>query len=112
MLTSRQSDIYTFIRGRILEGFPPTIAEVQKFMGVSRTAANAAIGVLVRKGFLRRADRIARGLGLSPTHMTVRILKNRLPDPWNPFSGCNFEGFVEVEMGQKELASVPEKVYV
>lgn len=44
--------------------FPPTVQELAEILGVSGASAHAQIGQLVRKGFLKREPRKARGLSV------------------------------------------------
>ena len=44
------------------KGYPPTIQELAKILGITHTSTHAQVNQLVRKGYLRREPRKARGL--------------------------------------------------
>ena len=54
-------DIRRFLHQR---GFPPTIKELADILGISHASAHDQVNQLVRKGFLRREPRKARGLAV------------------------------------------------
>ena len=45
-------------------GFPPTIKELADILGISHASAHGQVNQLVRKGYLRREPRKARGLAI------------------------------------------------
>jgi len=45
-------------------GFPPTIKELSDILGISHASAHSQVNQLVRKGYLRREPRKARGLAI------------------------------------------------
>ncbi len=57
-LTKRQSDILTYIKGYIVSnGYPPTIREIGKALGVSSPATiHAHLNNLEAKGFIKKED--------------------------------------------------------
>ena len=62
-LTDPQRRVLSEIRDFIARhGFPPTTQELADAIGVSTATAHAQVTQLVRKGFLRREPRKARGL--------------------------------------------------
>ena len=65
-LTRRQEEIYLFIVEEIRErGMPPTIREIGDRFGMrSSNGAREALNAIVRKGYIRRHDRLSRGIEL------------------------------------------------
>jgi len=62
-ITDRQRRTLGEIRNFIsLRGFPPTIQELAKILGITHASTHAQVNQLVRKGYLRRELRKARGL--------------------------------------------------
>src|SRR6516225_10536927 len=62
-LTEHQRRTLTEIRDYVgHHGFPPTIQELADGLGISSASAYAQINHLVRKGYLRRESRKARGI--------------------------------------------------
>ena len=55
-------------------GFPPTIMELADILGISHASAHDQVNQLVRKGYLRREPRKARGLAI------IRDPENEMPD--------------------------------
>ena len=46
------------------KGYPPTIQELADVLGISHASAHEQVGQLVRKGYLRRETRKARGIAV------------------------------------------------
>lgn len=65
-LTERQRQVFEFIKEKISShGSSPTIREIGKYMGISSTnGVRLHIAALIKKGYLRKVDHIARGLEL------------------------------------------------
>ena len=65
-LTQRQHDIYAFVVREIRErGIPPTIREIGDEFGMrSSNGAREALNAIARKGYVRRLDRLSRGIEL------------------------------------------------
>ncbi len=64
-LTDTQRRVLGEVRDFILEhGFPPTVQELGRRLGIAAATAHEQLGQLVRKGFIRREPRKARGLTL------------------------------------------------
>lgn len=64
-LTETQLRVLREVRDFIVHrGFPPTAKELADILGVSPATAHEQVGQLVRKGFLRREPRKARGIFL------------------------------------------------
>ena len=55
-------EIRLFTRRR---GFPPTIKELADILGISHASAHGQVNQLVRKGYLKREPRKARGLAIT-----------------------------------------------
>lgn len=52
-LTSRQAEIYTFIKERIAEGMPPTIREIGEHCGISSpNGVRCHLQAIQKKGFI------------------------------------------------------------
>lgn len=80
-LTDRQRDVLRFIKDFMRSrGYPPTVREVARKFGYrSPLAAKQHIDALVRKGYLRRAPGISRGLSAaeapqSPETLTIPVV--------------------------------------
>ena len=62
-LTSRQKEIFDFIKGFIKEkGFPPSVREIGEHFHVYPRAVFDHLKALERKGYLRRRSSMSRGL--------------------------------------------------
>jgi repressor LexA len=55
-------------------GFPPTMKELADILGISHASAHGQVNQLVRKGYLKREPRKARGIAI------VRELEDLVPD--------------------------------
>jgi len=67
-LTDRQHRVLEFIRSYQGErGLSPTLEEVARHIGVHRVTVFGHVRELVRKGYLRKRDRISRSLQLLPS---------------------------------------------
>lgn len=65
-LTSRQSDVLAFVRGYLdAHGYPPATREIAQELDITDTAAHGHLVAIERKGHLRRAPGIARGITLT-----------------------------------------------
>ena len=64
-LTERQSEVLAFIRQHLdRKGFPPSTREIAENFEINPTAATGHIAACEKKGHLRRAPGIARGITL------------------------------------------------
>lgn len=63
-LTERQQEIYDFIRSRTeQERMPPTVREIGDKFGISSTnGVRSILAALIKKGYIRRAPRLSRGI--------------------------------------------------
>jgi repressor LexA len=62
-LTSRQREIFNFIRGFIKErGYPPSVREIGEHFDIYPRAAFDHLKALERKGYLKRRGSMSRGL--------------------------------------------------
>ncbi len=75
-LTERQRTVLEFIKSQISNhGSSPTIREIGKFMKISSTnGVRMHITALIKKGFLKKNNHIARGLELT-TQIAQEIIK-------------------------------------
>ncbi len=75
-LTDRQATVLEYIRNQISNhGSSPTIREIGKFMNISSTnGVRMHISALIKKGFLKKNEHIARGLELT-SHIAQEIIK-------------------------------------
>ncbi len=66
-LTEKQAKVLGYIRDQISQrGHSPTIREIGKFMGISSTnGVRLHISALIRKGYLKKQELIARGIELA-----------------------------------------------
>jgi len=84
-LTARQQEIYDFIVVEIRQrGIPPTIREIGDRFGMrSSNGAREALNALARKGYIRRHDRLSRGIELvepiEPTHWVSTFVGRQVP---------------------------------
>src|SRR3989344_2940540 len=81
-LSKRQQQILDFIRRTLArEGVPPTLREIRDHLKISSIGSvGNMLDALVKKGFLKRGDRRARGLSLANPETEETI------DPMSPFS--------------------------
>jgi repressor LexA len=65
-LTEKQAKVLTFIEGQIKQqGFPPTIREIGKYLGIRSTnGVNDHLNALQKKGYLKRQSNKSRTLAL------------------------------------------------
>ena len=64
-LTETQQRVFRAVRDFIAQrGFPPTAKELGEVLDVSSATAHEQVGQLVRKGYLQREPRKARGLSI------------------------------------------------
>jgi repressor LexA len=65
-LTSRQREIYEFIREKIeARGYPPTVREIGDYFGIkSPNGVMCHLNALVKKGLINRAEQSARAIQL------------------------------------------------
>jgi repressor LexA len=65
-LTERQSAVFAYIAKRIVKGIPPSVREIMEHFGFrSLNAVSCHVAALVRKGWIERDTRLARGLRLT-----------------------------------------------
>jgi repressor LexA len=66
-LTDKQARVLEYIRDQIAQrGHSPTIREIGKFMGITSTnGVRLHINALIRKGYLKKQELIARGIELA-----------------------------------------------
>ena len=55
-------EIHRFLQQR---RFPPTMKELADILGISHSSAHAQVGQLVKKGFMTRERKKARGLAIT-----------------------------------------------
>jgi repressor LexA len=66
-LTPRQAEVYVHLTQCFANrGYPPSVRELAKFLGVSSTCAAEFLIALERKGFISREPGVARGIRLLP----------------------------------------------
>lgn len=72
-LTTRQQQVYTFIRDCIeADGCPPTLREISAHIGTAGTVtAISHVDALEKKGYLRRREGSSRGIALTRTPSTT-----------------------------------------
>ena len=65
-LTSRQQEVYDFIKERISESNrPPTLREIGlKFEITSTNGVRSILGALVKKGYIARSPKLSRGIDM------------------------------------------------
>jgi len=61
-------EIRRIIDGR---GFPPSIKEIAESLGISHASAHEQVSQLVRKGYLKREPRMARGLAITEKALNI-----------------------------------------
>ncbi len=99
-LTERQRDVLDFIRRRIDgDGIAPTLQEIADEFGFASTAsAQKHVGLLEKKGFLRREKHQKRGLLLAPQPASGRVDEARLPLLGAVAAGSPIESIPDAEM--------------
>lgn len=102
-LTVKQRDVLDFIRRRIGDdGVAPTLQEIADAFGFSSTAsAQKHVGLLERKGFLRREKHQKRGLVLADGHSAA------VSSPELPLLGVVAAGSPIESIPDDERISVP-----
>jgi len=102
-LTVKQRDVLEFIRRRIVDdGVAPTLQEIADAFGFSSTAsAQKHVGLLERKGFLRREKHQKRGLVLADGHPSAAM------GPELPLLGVVAAGSPIESIPDDERISVP-----
>lgn len=102
-LTVKQRDVLEFIRRRIAaDGVAPTLQEIADAFGFSSTAsAQKHVGLLERKGFLRREKHQKRGLVLADEARAARV------GPGLPLLGVVAAGSPIESIPDDERISVP-----
>jgi repressor LexA len=105
-LTERQAAALAEIRYSIAQmGYPPTIQELAAKLGITRASAHALVSQLVRKGYLRREPRKARGLTIlreaegDPRELVAVPILGRVVAGQPLFAEENVVGQVLVEGG-------------
>ena len=106
-LTDRQRRTLTEVRDYIVQHrFPPTVKELADVLGISTASVHAQINQLVRKGFLNREPRKARGLVVArepddgPADLLPLPILGVVAAGQPVFAEENFIGEVLVEAGQ------------
>lgn len=81
-LTLRQQQVYNFICSMVKDkGFPPTRAEIQKFLGAkSLNSAVTHIKMLELKGFISVTPEISRGISVT---ISLALGSSRLETYWS-----------------------------
>ncbi len=81
-LTTRQSEIYQFIRSQIRQrGYGPTVREIGKNFGIeSPNGVMCHLKALEKKGLITRKERLSRAIELveEPAHVSGLPLKGRI----------------------------------
>ncbi len=77
-LTSRQQEVYEFIRERISQtNRPPTLREIGlKFEITSTNGVRSILGALVKKGYIARSPKLSRGIDIPEADQTSRETSN------------------------------------
>ena len=79
-LTSRQRDVLAFVRGYLdAHGYPPATREIAQELDITDTAAHGHLVACERKGHLRRAPGIARGIRLLDP--PAKSVQEKIPEP-------------------------------
>jgi len=80
-LTSRQKEIYDFIRGRIeTRGYPPTVREIGTAFHIkSPNGVMCHLNALVKKGLIQREEQSARAIQLMDHHPSGGSAGTELP---------------------------------
>jgi SOS-response transcriptional repressor LexA len=93
-LTVRQEMVLTFIRQHITtHGYPPTLREIAKHMDIRSTnGVNDHLLALEKKGYIRRAEMLSRGIVVVDPPVPPPIAPSLLK--FNPDSRCKHCGHV------------------
>ncbi|GAB4326300.1 MAG: transcriptional repressor LexA [Candidatus Zixiibacteriota bacterium] len=101
-LTKRQQEIYEFLRETIYhDGRPPTMREIGERFGIKSTnGVREALAVLERKGYIRRAPYLSRGIELVediPTNVLPIPVVGRVAAGLPLLAVENIDGHVAVD---------------
>ncbi|MBD3298064.1 MAG: transcriptional repressor LexA [candidate division Zixibacteria bacterium] len=101
-LTRRQQDIYEFVRDIIhTDGRPPTMREIGERFGIKSTnGVREALAVLERKGYIKRAPYLSRGIELVeevPTNVMPIPVVGRVAAGLPLLAVENIDGHVAVD---------------
>ena len=67
-------EIHRFLQQR---RFPPTMKELADILGISHSSAHAQVGQLVKKGFMTRERKKARGLAITDKGVEAIMRRER-----------------------------------
>ena len=89
-LTDRQKEIYDYIRSCTeKEKMPPTVREIGDKFGISSTnGVRSILSALIKKGYIRRAARLSRGIEILNASATP-LQRGEQPSAWHS-SHLNF----------------------
>jgi repressor LexA len=83
-LTSRQREIFNFVRAFIKErGYPPSVREIGKHFNIYPRAAFDHLKALEKKGYLKRQGSMSRGLEI----LVFQEYEPRSPSQWDESYG-------------------------
>ena len=99
-LTDRQKEIYDYIRSCTeKEKMPPTVREIGDKFGISSTnGVRSILSALIKKGYIRRAARLSRGIEILNASTQVQNA---------PAEAQNSENTVEVPIIGRVAAGTP-----
>jgi len=104
-LTSRQREIFDFVRAFIKErGFPPSVREIGEHFHIYPRAVFDHLKALEKKGYLRRQGSMSRGLEVLVKHSSEFGVRG---SGLNPFKGEGKSQFREVPVLGRVAAGKP-----
>jgi repressor LexA len=112
-LTPKQKRVLEFIMERIHENMPPTIREIAEHMGFSSTGTvRDYLTALEKKGYLKRANNLARSIELLRDTLRKIPILGAIPAGGPDLAYENIEGYVELDdllAGQPNLFALRVK---
>ena len=112
-LTLKQKKVLGFVMKRIHENMPPTIREIAQYMGFSSTGTvRDYLNALEKKGYLKRADNLARSIELLRDTLRKIPILGSIPAGGPDLAYENIEGYVELDdllSGQADLFALKVK---
>lgn len=94
-LTAKQQAVLKFIYQRIRENLPPTIREIAAELGFSSTGTvRDYLRALEKKGYLKRADKISRGIEVLKDTFKIPIIGRIMAGPAD-FAYEDIQGYLD-----------------
>jgi repressor LexA len=112
-LTAKQKRVLEFIKERVRQNIPPTIREIGEHMGFKSTGTvRDYLKALESKGYLKRANNLARSIELLRDTLSRIPILGSIPAGGPNLATENIEGYVELDellAGQSNLFALKVK---